>query len=288
MYAVGLSVATWNVPTQYNISKYVIAASYTIAFGAILVAPLMFVVTDPFARLLLIGVTVDSGVLMSVSIFSIPKLLIAMKLRKKNGKSVMSGRWWIFGTTTRKDAIDESFSSEKQQFEHQSGLRQRLTGSANANNNRLGQFDEDDDNEIQEALSPWVAPLQTHSLTDENGSGTSPNADSAICECADDYTNTAAVPVDTKRPAASHSVSFPAPPLGLRQRQPTHASDNLALYGVVGNMDDLFISGRSPVDQGLVYCPNCVSAQTSIVLLFESMAYSVYFFLCNVGYWSLA
>jgi hypothetical protein len=261
MYAVGLSVATWNVPTQYNISKYVIAASYTVAFGAILVAPLMFVVTDPFARLLLIGITVDSGVLMSVSIFSIPKLMIAMKLRKKNGKSVMSGRWWIFGSTTRKDDIDETFSSEKQQYENQSGIRQRLTASGNANSN-LDQYDEDDDNGIQDGLSPWVAPLQTHSLTDENVSGSSPNNDSAICECADDYSDTPHVPIDNKRPATSYSVGFAAPSLGLRQRQTTHVSDDLALYGVVGNMDDLFISGRSPVDQGLVYCPNCVSAQT--------------------------
>lgn len=246
-----------NVPTQYNESKYVISASYTVAFGAILVIPLIFAVSDPFARIILIGVCVDSGVLMSVSIFSVPKLLIAMKLRKKSGMAGVNRFLGIFGIPSRRDATNGTYSSEKQQYEQHSGLPQRVSLSGNGNN--LAQYNEYDDNDIQEALAPWVAPLQTHSLTDDTTSGASPHADSAICECAaDDYGITVRDIVDNKRPFTS-PVNAPAPSFGLRLRQPSIPTSNLALFGVVGNLEELFLSGRTPVDKDLVYCPNCVS-----------------------------
>jgi hypothetical protein len=104
VYAVALSIATWyvilpfyyvlnesiinnviyrKVPTQYNESKFVIAASYAVGFGAILLAPLIFFVTDPMARLMIIGLTIDFGVVISVSIFCVPKIYTAIQLYRQ-------------------------------------------------------------------------------------------------------------------------------------------------------------------------------------------------------------
>ncbi|KAI9285278.1 7 transmembrane sweet-taste receptor of 3 GCPR-domain-containing protein [Umbelopsis sp. AD052] len=83
VYAVALSIATWKVPTQYNESKFVIAASYAVGFGAILLAPLIFFVTDPTARLMIIGLTIDFGVVISVSIFCLPKIYTAIQLYRQ-------------------------------------------------------------------------------------------------------------------------------------------------------------------------------------------------------------
>lgn len=115
IYAVALSIATWKVPTQYNESKFVIAASYAVGFGAILLAPLIFFVTDPVARLMIIGLTIDFGVVISVSIFCVPKIYTAIRLyrqetirqhtentleRVRSGRSCNCGEvhhpWWKF------------------------------------------------------------------------------------------------------------------------------------------------------------------------------------------------
>jgi hypothetical protein len=112
---VALSIATWKVPTQYNESKFVIAASYAVGFGAILLAPLIFFVTDPVARLMIIGLTIDFGVVISVSIFCVPKIYTAIRLyrqetirhhsdhtleRVRSGRSCSCGEvhhpWWKF------------------------------------------------------------------------------------------------------------------------------------------------------------------------------------------------
>lgn len=71
------------VPTQYNESKFVIAASYAVGFGAIILAPLIFFVTDPVARLMIIGLTIDFGVVISVSIFCLPKIYTAIQLYRQ-------------------------------------------------------------------------------------------------------------------------------------------------------------------------------------------------------------
>lgn len=71
------------VPTQYNESKFVIAASYAVGFGAIILAPLIFFVTDPVARLMIIGLTIDFGVVISVSIFCVPKIYTAIQLYRQ-------------------------------------------------------------------------------------------------------------------------------------------------------------------------------------------------------------
>jgi hypothetical protein len=224
---------------------------------------------------------------MSVSIFSVPKLLIAMKLRKKSGKAGINRFLGIFGTPSRRDPTNGTYSSEKQQYEQHSALPQRVTLSGNGNN--LAQYDEYDDNNIQEALAPWVAPLQTHSLTDDATSGASPHADSAICERAvDDYGITVSDIVDNKRPSTS-PVNAPAPSFGLRLRQPSIPISNLALFGVVGNLEELFISGRNPVDKDLIYCPNCVSKSFDMwkLCLFHHVLIVLHcFFWCHLGYWA--
>ncbi|KAM3588449.1 hypothetical protein VKS41_000894 [Umbelopsis sp. WA50703] len=254
MYSVGLSVATWNVPTQYNESKYVISSSYTVAFGAILVAPLIFVVSDPFARIILIGVTVDTGVLISVSIFSIPKIWIAIRSGKKMSNSNYSRtKKWLFWLRETDKPGPGSYYIEKPEYEHHSSIGQRVTLSGH---NHPLEDNDCDENDLQVDMTPWVAPLQTHSLTDENVEST-PHADSAICELANDYLQGTKDNYDSKE-LTDHVVQLPTLLHGLRHRQQRH-NDDLELYGVVGNIDGLLLDGNSPSKQNYVYCPNCVS-----------------------------
>lgn len=251
-----------NVPTQYNESKYVISSSYTVAFGAILVAPLIFVVSDPFARIILIGVTVDSGVLISVSIFSIPKIWAAIRAGKKDNNGSFSKTMkrlpWFRDSN---NASIVSYYCEKPEFEHHSGDGQRITLSGH------GQPLKDNDcneNDLQDDMTPWVAPLQTHSLTDDIIEST-PNTDSAICELATDYIHAAKDNSGSKE-LTDNVVHVPSPIHGLRHRQHHHKTDR-ELYSVVGNFDDLHLGGNAPSKQDYIYCPNCVCYQLYVFIV---------------------
>ncbi|RUS17881.1 7 transmembrane sweet-taste receptor of 3 GCPR-domain-containing protein [Endogone sp. FLAS-F59071] len=80
--AIGIGFATWSVPTQFNETKVIITSVFGVTFGCVVCVPLLYFVQSA-SFVMIVSLTIDFVLVISMAIFCIPKLYEAIRLENR-------------------------------------------------------------------------------------------------------------------------------------------------------------------------------------------------------------
>ncbi|RUS13384.1 7 transmembrane sweet-taste receptor of 3 GCPR-domain-containing protein [Endogone sp. FLAS-F59071] len=109
IFAIGIGFATWSVPTQFNETKVLITSVFGVAFGCIVCVPLLYFVQSA-SLVMIVSLTVDFVLVISMAIFCIPKLYEAIRLenyRTSRSRSSTRPGWFIWISPSPKSGLNK-------------------------------------------------------------------------------------------------------------------------------------------------------------------------------------
>lgn len=97
IFAIGIGFATWSVPTQFNETKVIITSVFGVAFGCVVCVPLLYFVQSA-SLVMIVSLTVDFVLVISMAIFCVPKLYEAIRLENRRASRSRSSTkpGWFF------------------------------------------------------------------------------------------------------------------------------------------------------------------------------------------------